>query len=59
MGTLEAARFAQQTGVKRLVLTHIHIPLDQPGSREKGIADVARLYEGEIIFGQELMTYEL
>ena len=59
MGTLEAARFAQQTGVKRLVLTHIHIPLDQPGSSEKGIADVARLYEGEIVFGQELMSYEL
>jgi ribonuclease BN (tRNA processing enzyme) len=59
MGTLEAARFAQQTGVRRLVLTHIHKPLDQPGSREKAIADVARLYEGEIIFGQESAIYEL
>jgi ribonuclease BN (tRNA processing enzyme) len=59
MGTLEVARFAQQTGVKRLVLTHIHEPLDQPGSKEKAIADIARLYEGEIIFGQELMTYKL
>jgi ribonuclease BN (tRNA processing enzyme) len=59
MGTLEAARFAQQTGVKRLILTHIHTPLDQPGSKEKAIADVARLYEGEIIFGHELLTYEL
>ena len=59
MGTLEAARFAQQTGVKRLVLTHIHQPLDRPGSMEKAIADIARLYEGEIIFGHELRSYEL
>jgi ribonuclease BN (tRNA processing enzyme) len=59
MGTLEVARFAQKTGVKRLVLTHIHKPLDQPGSKEKAIADVARLYEGEIIFGHELMAYDL
>jgi ribonuclease BN (tRNA processing enzyme) len=57
MGTLETARFAQQAGVKRLVLTHIHEPLDQPGSKEKAIADVARLYKGEIIFGQESMSY--
>jgi ribonuclease BN (tRNA processing enzyme) len=59
MGTLQVARFAQQTGVKRLVLTHIHKPLDQPGSTEKAIADIARLYEGEIIFGREMMAYEL
>jgi ribonuclease BN (tRNA processing enzyme) len=59
MGTLEAARFAQQTAVKRLVLTHIHRPLDQPGSKERAIADVARLFRGEIIFGEEMMAYGL
>ena len=59
MGTLEVARFAQETGVKRLVLTHIHKALDQQGSKEKAIVDVARLHEGEIIFGHEMMIYEL
>jgi ribonuclease BN (tRNA processing enzyme) len=59
MGTLDTARFAQQTGVKRLVLTHIHEPLDRPGSGEKAIADIAGLYGGEILFGQELSVYDL
>ena len=42
-----------------LVLTHIYKPLDEPGSREKGIADVARVYGGEILFGEELAAYAL
>jgi ribonuclease BN (tRNA processing enzyme) len=59
MGTLGVARFAQAAGVKRLVLTHIYKSLDESGSREKGIADVARVYDGDIIFGEELMAYAL
>ena len=59
MGTLDVARFAQEAGVKRLVLTHTLPALDRPGSRERAIADVGRLYDGEIIFGQELASYDL
>lgn len=59
MGTLDVARFAREAGVKRLVLTHTLPALDRPGSRERAIADVGALYEGEIIFGQEGAAYEL
>lgn len=55
-GTLDAARMAQEAGAKKLILTHIGPHLTKPGSREKGIADIARLYQGEIIFGEELMS---
>jgi ribonuclease Z len=59
MGTLQAAEFARAAQVKRLVLTHIYLPLDRPGSRERGIMDVGRVFDGEIIFGDELMILEL
>jgi len=38
-------------------------PLDpdtyKPGSKERAIADVAGIFKGEIIFGEELMTLDL
>ena len=58
-GTLGAARMAQEAGVKRLVLVHIGPHLAQHGPMEKGIGDVRRLYEGEVIFADELMTLRL
>lgn len=58
-GTSGAARMAQQAGVRRLVLVHIGPHLAAPGIREKGIGDVRRLYEGEVVFADELMTLRL
>jgi ribonuclease BN (tRNA processing enzyme) len=58
-GTLDAAKIAHEAGAKRLVLAHSLARLTRPGSREKGIGDIARVYEGEIIFGEELMGLEL
>jgi ribonuclease Z len=58
-GTLGAARMAQEAGVKRLVLVHIGPHLAQHGPMEKGIGDVGRLYEGEVVFAEELMTLRL
>jgi len=54
-GTLDAAKMAREFGVKKLILTHTGPHLSKPGSREKGIGDIARIYQGEIIFGEELM----
>jgi ribonuclease BN (tRNA processing enzyme) len=50
---------AQEAGVKRLVLVHIGPHLAQHGPMEKGIGDVRRLYEGEVVFAEELMTLRL
>jgi ribonuclease Z len=58
-GTLGAARMAQEAGVKRLVLVHVGPHLAQHGPMEKGIGDVRRLYEGEVIFAEELMSLRL
>lgn len=58
-GTLDAARMAQESGVNKLILTHTGPHLSAPGSREKGMADIARIYQGETIFGEELMTLAL
>lgn len=54
-GTLDAAKMAQDAGVKKLILTHTGPHLSKPGSRERGIRDIAHIYQGEIIFGEELM----
>ncbi len=58
-GTLDAARMAQESGVGKLVLTHTGPRLCEPGSRERGIGDIASIYRGEIIFGEELMRLPL
>jgi ribonuclease BN (tRNA processing enzyme) len=58
-GTIGAARMAQEAGVKRLVLVHIGPHLAQHGPMEKGIGDVRRIYEGEVIFADELMTLKV
>jgi len=54
-GTLDAAKMARDASVKKLILTHTTPHLSEPGSREKGIRDIAHIYQGEIIFGEELM----
>ena len=58
-GTLDAAKMARDSGVKTLVVTHTGPRLSEPGSREKGIRDMARIYEGDIIFGEELLRLTL
>lgn len=58
-GTLDAAKMALEVGVKKLVLTHTGSALCKSGSREKAIEDIAGLYQGEIIFGEELMSLSL
>ena len=56
-GTIEAARLAQEAGVKKLVLVHIGPELARHGDMEKGIGDVKSVYDGEVIFAEELMTF--
>jgi ribonuclease BN (tRNA processing enzyme) len=58
-GTTGAAEMAREAGVKRLVLVHIGPHLASHGPMEKGIDDVRRIYDGEIIFAEELMPLTL
>ena len=58
-GTTAAAKMAQQAGVKRLVLVHVGPHLSGHGPMEKGIGDVKRIYEGQLIFSEELMAFDL
>jgi ribonuclease Z len=58
-GTTAAARMAQDAGVKKLVLVHIGPHLSQHGPMEKGIGDVKKLYDGQVLFSDELMSFEV
>ncbi len=58
-GTTGAARMAQAAGVKRLVLSHVGPHLSRHGPMEKGIGDVKRIYDGQVIFSEELLSFEV
>jgi ribonuclease BN (tRNA processing enzyme) len=58
-GTIAAAEFAKKAGVRRLILAHQGPNLDRPGSKEKAIADINRIFNGEIIFSEESLSIEL
>ena len=47
---------AQDAGAKRLVLVHQVDIMDEPGETERAVRDIARHYDGEIIWGRELIT---
>lgn len=54
-GTTGAAHMAQEAGVKNLVLVHVGPHLAGHGPMESGIGDIRRIYDGEIIFSEEVM----
>ena len=56
-GTKGAARMAQAAGVKKLALVHVGPHLSGHGPMEKGIGDVRGIYDGEILFTDELMSF--
>ena len=58
-GTRDAARLAQEAGVKKLALVHVGPYLSGVGVREKGIGDVKKLFDGELIFTDELMHIDI
>lgn len=52
---LDNAEVAQKAGVGMLVLTHLQPDLDVPSARERMIAEMAHIYQGPIIVGEDLM----
>ena len=58
-GTRDAARLAQEAGVKKLALVHVGPYLSSVGVREKGIGDAKKIFDGELIFTDELMHFDI
>ena len=50
---------AQKAGVKKLVLVHIGPRLALDESMVEGIGDIRREYDGEILFSDELMSFDV
>jgi ribonuclease Z len=58
-GTLGAARMAEEAGVDKLILVHIGPHLSGHGPMEKGIGDVREVYGGQLLFSDELMSFDV
>jgi ribonuclease Z len=58
-GTTGAAEMAREAGVRKLVLVHVGPLLASHGPMEKGIGDVRRIYDGELVFADEMMSLRL
>ena len=58
-GTTDAAQLAQDAGVKKLVLVHTGPYISEHVHREKGIGDMAAIYDGEMVFSEELMALDV
>ena len=52
-GHLELAALAAEAGVRTLVITHITEQFDRPGVRERTISEMAQVFKGTIIFGED------
>lgn len=58
-GHLEAARTAAKAGVKSLVTTHFTPQMDALGVKEKCLAEMQEIYNGRIIWGEDLLEIPL
>jgi ribonuclease BN (tRNA processing enzyme) len=46
---------AKRAGVKTLVLTHVLAQIDQPGVREQIVHEIQQVFDGRVIWGEDLM----
>ncbi len=56
---VDNALTAQRAGVKTLVLTHILPQIDQPGVREQIVHEIRQVFDGSVIWGEDLMRLTL
>jgi ribonuclease Z len=50
------ARLAKAAGVKTLVLTHLTPEIDTPGLREQILAEIRQIFDGRVVWGEDLMV---
>lgn len=55
MGHLELAQLAKDADVRNLVVSHVTEQMDLPGIRERIIREMAKIYAGNLFFGEDLM----
>jgi len=55
MGHLELARLSAKANVRTTVITHVTEQIDQPGVRERVLAEMAAIYKGNLVFGEDCM----
>ena len=55
MGHKELAELGRKTGAKTLVISHVTEQIDQPGVRERVLREMGAIYDGNLIFGDDLM----
>jgi ribonuclease Z len=53
------AIIAARAGVKTLVLTHLLAQIDRPGVRERIVHEIQQEFEGQVIWGEDLMRLSL
>jgi ribonuclease Z len=53
------AVIARRAGVKTLVLTHVLAQIDRPGIREQILREVKQEFDGNVIWGEDLMRLTL
>jgi ribonuclease Z len=58
MGTTGAGQLAEEAGVRNLVLVHSGPSLERPGSMERGVEDIQKVYSGVVHVGDELMSLD-
>jgi ribonuclease BN (tRNA processing enzyme) len=56
---LDVAETAKQAGARMLVLTHFRPQLDLAGVKERMVAEMAAVYPGPIVIGEDLMKVPL
>jgi ribonuclease Z len=49
------AATAQRAGVRTLVLTHVLAQIDRPGIREQIVHEIKDVFDGQVIWGEDLM----
>jgi ribonuclease BN (tRNA processing enzyme) len=52
---IDVARMVAAAGARMLVLTHISQQLDEPLAKARVLRDIATLYAGDIVWGEDLM----
>ncbi len=58
-GHMEIAEMASEAGIKKVILSHLRSHMDEEGVHERMISDMAAVYDGEIVVGEDLDTFAL